>query len=157
MTVDVQGYHVGSYDVTVTVNSLSTAKDTASAVQNCKALLRVKGLLVATEVTETNALRQLTVNQGFQHVSLSGSETETSSELPQQCIVAGLSDGVVRVFEDEDSLQERQIPAPKQAVTAGFVQSMGLLPLRCSIHAPQSSKQFPRTNLNSLRTGPPRL
>ena len=144
MIMDVQGYHVGSYDVTITVNALSTAKDTASAVQNCKALLRVEGLLVATEVTEADALRQLTVNQGFQHVSLSGSEPETSSELRQQCIVAGLSDGVVRVFEDEKSLQERQIPAPKQAITADFVQSMGLLPLRCSIHAPQSSKAVPK-------------
>ena len=144
MIMDVQGYNVGSYDVTLTVNSLSTAKDRASAVQNYKALLRFEGLLVATEVTEADALKQLLVNQGFQHVSLSGSGTEASSELPQQCIVAGLSDGVVHVFEDEDSLQERQITAPKQAITAEFVQSMGLLPLRCSIHAPQSSKTVPK-------------
>ena len=68
---------------------------------------------------------------GFHNVT-AAEEGALAPSLPSgQSIVAGLSDGTVRVFEDEDSLQEKQLSAPKQAIARDFMQAMAKLPIRC--------------------------
>ena len=70
------------------------------------------------------------LDQGFKDVIVAGQEASTPGLLPEQAVVLGLSNGCVRVFEDDDSLQHQQLPMPKQAVAFDFMQRMAELPLR---------------------------
>lgn len=69
------------------------------------------------------------VEQGFEDVVVIRQEASTSSLLPEQAVMLGLSNGCVRVFEDDDSLQQQLLPTPKQAVASDFMQRMAELPL----------------------------
>ena len=202
---------MGSYDVLLATNAICSAQHAATALQNCKALLRADGLLAVTEPTaktefftltidlasawwlhddNTDQLagssivsryashtymhdplcicrwsgvnmafqpqlyaacnqhmsqnayhkrscgpcrdgwKQLMVDHGFRDVIVARREASTPSLLPEQAVVLALSDGCVRVFEDDDSLQQQHLPMPKQAIASDFMQRMAELPLR---------------------------
>ena len=70
------------------------------------------------------------VDQGFKDIVVITQEASTPSLLPEQAVVLGLSNGCVRVFEDDDSLQQQQLPMPKQDLASDFMQRMAELPLR---------------------------
>ena len=70
------------------------------------------------------------VDQGFKDIVVITQEASTLSLQPEQAVVLGLSNGCVRVFEDDDSLQQQLLPTPKQAVASDFIQRMAELPLR---------------------------
>ena len=71
------------------------------------------------------------VDHGFRDLIVAGQEASTPSLLPEQAVMLGLSNGCVRVFEDDDSLQQQQhLPMPKAAIASDFMQRMAELPLR---------------------------
>ena len=57
----VQGYGAGRYDVVFATNALHTTRDVGRALQQCKALLRRGGLLVANELSTKTAFMSLTL------------------------------------------------------------------------------------------------
>ena len=56
-----QGFRVGSYDVLLATNAIP-AQHAATALQNCKALLRADGLLAVTEPTAKTEVFSLTID-----------------------------------------------------------------------------------------------
>lgn len=57
-----QGYRPGSYDVLLASHVLHASQDVASALQNCKALLRSGGLFLANEHTTKTEFLTLTTD-----------------------------------------------------------------------------------------------
>ena len=57
-----QGFRVGSYDVLLATNAIRSAQHAATALQNCKALLRADGLLAVTEPTAKTEFFTLTID-----------------------------------------------------------------------------------------------
>ena len=57
-----QGYRPGSYDVLLASHVLHASQDVASALQNCKALLRNGGLFLANEHTTKTEFLTLTTD-----------------------------------------------------------------------------------------------
>ena len=55
-----QGYGTGRYDIVFASNVLHTTRDVGRALQQCKALLRKGGLLVADELSTKTLLLSLT-------------------------------------------------------------------------------------------------
>lgn len=55
-----QGYGIGRYDILFATNVLHATRNMEVAIQNCKALLRNGGLLIANELSAKTAFLTLT-------------------------------------------------------------------------------------------------
>lgn len=55
-----QKYAVGAYDIVFATNVLHATRDMGNTLQNCKALLRKGGLLIANELTTKTEFLTLT-------------------------------------------------------------------------------------------------
>jgi hypothetical protein len=69
-------------------------------------------------------------SRGFDSVVLAGAATAAPRLLSRQTVVAGLSDGAVRVFEKDDARVRMQLPDATSPLPPLFLQSVVNLPLR---------------------------
>ena len=74
--------------------------------------------------------RSLLESQGFDSVAVAGEEVAVPPILERQSVVMGVSDGVVRIFEAEDALVPRQLPAAAAKLPASFLPGLAHLPIR---------------------------
>lgn len=69
-------------------------------------------------------------SQGFRNVVIAGEAMAAPRLLSRQAVVAGLSDGAVRVFEREDSPVRMQLPETTKPLPALFLQTVAAMPAR---------------------------
>lgn len=78
---------------------------------------------------------ELLRSRGFDSVVIAGAATAAPRLLSRQTVVAGLSDGAVRVFEKEDARVRMQLPGATSPLPPLFLQSVANLPLRQGPHS----------------------
>lgn len=67
---------------------------------------------------------------GFEGVVVAGEGTPAPALLSRQSVVAGVSDGVVLIFEREDSLVPMQLPADATPLPADILDTFMHIPVR---------------------------
>lgn len=74
--------------------------------------------------------KALLSSQGFGRVVAAGESTASPRLLSRQTVVAGLSDGAVRVYQKEDSLVRMQLSDTAAPLPPDFLHTIASMPVR---------------------------